>query len=122
MQWLAVGPYGNRAGDILLLAKACTQLPVEQRFYFASVSHHTWHGSACEQDSRIPFILAQAGGSGERMRAHAKIRRRNANGTQSDVFGSRLDEVTEYKPRAPTAPSKARSVTSCHRCCKPDCD
>jgi hypothetical protein len=69
MQWLAVGPYGNRAGDILLLAKACTQLPVEQRFYFASVSHHTWHGSACEQDSRIPFILAQAGGSGERMRA-----------------------------------------------------
>ena len=69
MRWLAAGPYGNRAGDILLLAKACTQLPIEQRFYFASVSHHTWHGSACEQDSRIPFILAQAGGSGERMRA-----------------------------------------------------
>ena len=69
MQWLGAGPYGHRAGDILLLAKACTQLPIEQRFYFASVSHHTWHGSACEQDSRIPFILAQAGGNGERMRA-----------------------------------------------------
>ncbi|HVO94491.1 MAG TPA: alkaline phosphatase family protein, partial [Terriglobales bacterium] len=69
MQWLGAGPYGNRAGDILLLAKACTQLPIEQRFYFASVSHHTWHGSACEQDSHIPFILAQAEGSGERMRA-----------------------------------------------------
>ena len=69
MQWLGAGPYGHRAGDILLLAKACTQLPVEQRFYFASISHHTWHGGACEQDSRIPFILAQAGGNGERMRA-----------------------------------------------------
>ena len=68
MQWLAAGPYGHRAGDILLLAKACTQVPIEQRFYFASVSHFTWHGSACAQDSRIPFILAQAGGSGERMR------------------------------------------------------
>ena len=32
------------------------------------MSHFTWHGSACEQDSRIPFILAQAGGNGERMR------------------------------------------------------
>ena len=69
MQWLAAGPYGHRAGDILLLAKACTQLPIEQRYYFASISHYTWHGSACEQDSRIPFILAQAGGNGERMRA-----------------------------------------------------
>ena len=69
LEWLAAGPYGHRAGDILLLAKACTQLPIEQRYYFASISHYTWHGSACEQDSRIPFILAQAGGNGERMRA-----------------------------------------------------
>jgi hypothetical protein len=69
MQWLGAGPYGNRAGDIVLLAKACTQLPIEQRFYFASVTHYTWHGSACEQDSHIPFILAQVGGSGERMRS-----------------------------------------------------
>ena len=69
MQWLGVGPYGNKAGDIVLLAKACTQLPIEQRFYFASVTHYTWHGSACEQDSHIPFILAQVAGSGERMRS-----------------------------------------------------
>jgi Type I phosphodiesterase / nucleotide pyrophosphatase len=67
LQWLGAGPYGNRAGDILLLAKACTRLPIEQRFYFASVLHYTWHGSACEEDSRIPFILAQVGGNGERM-------------------------------------------------------
>jgi len=69
MQWLGAGPYGNRAGDIVLLAKACTQLPIEERFYFAAVTHYTWHGSACEQDSHIPFILAQVGGSGERMRS-----------------------------------------------------
>ena len=68
MQWLGAGPFGHRAGDIVLLARACPQLPIEQRFYFAAVAHHTWHGSACESDSRIPFILAQAGGSGERMR------------------------------------------------------
>ncbi|MGE5218080.1 MAG: alkaline phosphatase family protein [Chloroflexota bacterium] len=69
MHWLGAGPFGNRAGDIVLLAKACSRLPIEQRFYFSAVAHHTWHGSACEQDSRIPFILAQAGGSGERIRA-----------------------------------------------------
>ena len=69
MQWLGAGPYGNRAGDIVLLPKACTQLPIEERFYFAAVTHYTWHGSACQQDSHIPFILAQVGGSGERMRS-----------------------------------------------------
>src|ERR1043166_4557774 len=68
MQGLGAGPFGNRAGDIALLARACTNLPIEERFYFASVSHFSWHGSACEQDSRIPFILAQVGGSGTQMR------------------------------------------------------
>ena len=43
-------------------------LPIEERYVFAAVSHYTWHGSACEADSHIPFILAQQGGSGERLR------------------------------------------------------
>ena len=68
MQWLGAGPLGHRAGDIVLLARACTNLPIQDRYYFAGVGHYTWHGSACEQDSRIPFILAQAGGSGATMR------------------------------------------------------
>jgi predicted AlkP superfamily pyrophosphatase or phosphodiesterase len=68
MQWLGAGPLGNRAGDIVLLARACTNLPIQDRYYFAAVDHYTWHGSACEQDSRIPFILAQSGGSGATMR------------------------------------------------------
>ena len=68
MNGLSAGPYGNRAGDILLLARACTNLPIEERHFFSAASHYTWHGSACEADSRIPFILAQQGGSGERLR------------------------------------------------------
>ncbi len=68
MRWLSAGPYGNRAGDIVLLPKACPNLPIEQRYYFAQMTHYSWHGSACEQDSHIPFILAQENGSGEKMR------------------------------------------------------
>jgi hypothetical protein len=69
MNWLSAGPYGNRAGDILLLAKACTQLPINQRYYFAGITHYSWHGSACEQDSHIPFVLANPASSGDEMRA-----------------------------------------------------
>jgi hypothetical protein len=69
MQWLSAGPYGNRAGDILLLPKACTNLPIEDRYFFAGITHYSWHGSAWEQDGHIPFILVQYNGSGERMQS-----------------------------------------------------
>ena len=69
MRWLGAGPYGNRAGDIVLLPKACMNVPIENRYYFAGMTHYSWHGSACEQDGHIPFILAQANGSGEKMRS-----------------------------------------------------
>jgi hypothetical protein len=68
MNWLSAGPYGNRAGDILLLARACKNVPIDDRFYFAGITHYSWHGSACEQDSHIPFVLANPGKSGEEMR------------------------------------------------------
>jgi predicted AlkP superfamily pyrophosphatase or phosphodiesterase len=67
MDWLATGPYGNRAGDILLMSKSGA-MPIEKRYYFSAEPHYTWHGSADETDSRIPFVLVQAGGSGKRMR------------------------------------------------------
>jgi hypothetical protein len=67
MDWLATGPYGNRAGDILLMSKSGPG-PIANRYYFAARPHYTWHGSADETDSRIPLVLAQVGGSGERMR------------------------------------------------------
>lgn len=69
MHWLSAGPYGNRAGDILLLPEACTNLPIEDRYFFAGITHYSWHGSACEQDGHMTFILAQYNGSGERMRS-----------------------------------------------------
>jgi hypothetical protein len=69
MNWLSAGPYGNRAGDILLLARACMDIPMEDRFYFAGITHYTWHGSACEQDGHIPFILAKPNATGQEMRS-----------------------------------------------------
>ena len=69
MEWLGAGPYGDRAGDILLLPKACMDISIQARYYFSDVTHYSWHGSACEQDSHIPFILAQIGGSGVKMRS-----------------------------------------------------
>jgi type I phosphodiesterase/nucleotide pyrophosphatase len=69
MRWLSAGRYGNRTGDILLLPKACMNVPIEHRYYFAEMTHYSWHGSACEQDGHIPFILVQAKGSGEKMRS-----------------------------------------------------
>ncbi len=61
-------PIGNLAGDIVLLPRACMNIPIEDRFYFAGITHYTWHGSACEQDSHIPFILAKPNESGAEMR------------------------------------------------------
>jgi Type I phosphodiesterase / nucleotide pyrophosphatase len=69
MNWLGVGPYGDRAGDIILLPKACTNLPIQGRYAFAGIDHYSWHGSACEQDSHIPFILAKQNASGKDMRS-----------------------------------------------------
>jgi hypothetical protein len=54
---LAAGPYGHRAGDILLLARSGTVRPIEDRYYFSS-RYRSWHGSPEEQDSRIPLVVA----------------------------------------------------------------
>jgi hypothetical protein len=68
MKWLGAGPYGHRAGDILLLARSGLERPIEERFYFSG-PYHSWHGSPTRQDSHIPFILARKGDMGERLRA-----------------------------------------------------
>lgn len=72
MRWLSAGPYGDRAGDILLLSKASMALPVSRRYYFCAVPHYSMHGSAEWQDGHVPLILARVGGSGARMRAVVK--------------------------------------------------
>jgi len=114
MRWLSAGPYGNRAGDILLLAPACLNVPIEKRYYFADIDHFTWHGSACEQDSHIPFILARTDGSGERMRD--MITGLSSHGTISErqltpLVGILLSEsVARNATRVPGAnPEKERT-------------
>jgi len=68
MQGLSTGPYGDRAGDILLLARSGLERPVEERFYFSG-PYHSWHGSPSQQDSHIPFILARKGDTGAQLQA-----------------------------------------------------
>ena len=67
MRWLGVGPYGNRAGDIILLARSGLTIPIEQRFYFSG-PYRSWHGSPSEQDSHIPLVLACQGKDGSDLR------------------------------------------------------
>lgn len=68
---LGAGPYGHRAGDVLLLARTGMELPIEQRFYFSS-RYHSWHGSPTRQDSEIPLLVAQAATSGPAIRARVQ--------------------------------------------------
>ncbi|MGH7963954.1 MAG: hypothetical protein ACRERD_19385, partial [Candidatus Binatia bacterium] len=71
MRWLGAGPYGHRAGDIVLLARSGLERPIEERFYFSG-PYHSWHGSPAAQDSHIPFILTRKGDAGERLQALVK--------------------------------------------------
>lgn len=76
---LATGPFGHRAGDVLLLARLDATRPVEERFYFAE-PQHSEHGSPHAQDSLVPVIVAHPGRSG------AEVRRvvRDAMGETAD--------------------------------------
>jgi hypothetical protein len=65
---LAVGPHGERAGDVLLVAHNGDRDRPEDRFYFAT-PYHSWHGSPSKQDSRIPLIVAHPGKSSAELEA-----------------------------------------------------
>lgn len=64
---LAVGPHGERAGDIMLISHGGDVATPEQRYYFAE-RYRSWHGSPSRQDSEIPLIVAS------RKHARADIR------------------------------------------------
>jgi hypothetical protein len=57
LEELAVGPHGERAGDILLIAHNGDRERPEDRYYFAGPDH-SWHGSPSRRDSEIPLIVA----------------------------------------------------------------
>lgn len=63
MRWLSAGPFGDRAGDVLLLAKSGLQRNIQDRYYF-SHPYRSWHGSASKADSHITLVLANQRTSG----------------------------------------------------------
>jgi hypothetical protein len=68
MKNLAVGPRGERAGDILLLAHNGDREKPEDRYYFASL-YRSWHGSPSRKDSEVPLIVAHPHESSEKLGA-----------------------------------------------------
>lgn len=63
---LAVGPYGHRAGDVMVLSRYRDVDPIEERFYFSKL-YRSWHGSPSAQDSEILWVVARAGADGREM-------------------------------------------------------
>lgn len=55
---LAVGRYGERAGDLILVANDGTDDGPTGRYYFNSSPQRSVHGSASRQDAEIPLIVA----------------------------------------------------------------
>jgi hypothetical protein len=68
LRGLLVGPYGDHAGDVLLLARNGTHRPLEERYYFSS-EYRSWHGSPSRQDGEIPLVVARGDRSGAAIRA-----------------------------------------------------
>jgi hypothetical protein len=71
MHALAAGPYGHRAGDVMLLARSGAQRPIEDRFYFSG-RYRSWHGSPDSQDSHIPLLIAHGREDGRALRARVE--------------------------------------------------
>ncbi len=71
LRQLAVGPHGERAGDIMLLAHFGDVDTKEQRFYFAH-EYRSWHGSPSRSDSEIPLIVANHGVPRDEVAARVK--------------------------------------------------
>jgi hypothetical protein len=86
---LAAGPYGHRAGDVLLLARTGMHRPITDRFYFSG-KYQSWHGSPTAQDSYIPLLVARAGTSGEAIRERVR-RAVGPNPTQLGITPLILD-------------------------------
>ncbi len=68
---LSVGPHGDRAGDVILIAHNGDRERIEERYYFASL-YHSWHGSPSKKDARVPLIVAHPGKTREQIRINTK--------------------------------------------------
>ncbi|HZY58289.1 MAG TPA: alkaline phosphatase family protein [Candidatus Binataceae bacterium] len=110
MRGLSAGPYGDRAGDILLLSKTGLERPIGDRYYFSGL-YHSWHGSASEQDSHVPLVVACTKCSGKRLHDLVEKVAHGRPPSQLDVTPLALTLLnSEIVPDAPEAPS-SRSAT-----------
>jgi hypothetical protein len=71
LQDLGVGPNGDRAGDVVLLAHNGDRETAAERYYFAS-RYRSWHGSPSRRDSEIPLIVAHPKRSPSELKARTK--------------------------------------------------
>lgn len=71
LRGLGEGPHADRAGDVLLLAKAGLERPIGERFYFGP-EYHSMHGSPGAQDSRILLLVARPGSTGAMVRERVR--------------------------------------------------
>lgn len=57
----------NRSGDIVLLLKYDTDIPINEKIedhrFTTGVSCKSWHGSLNKSDSYVPFIVSYPGGN-----------------------------------------------------------
>jgi hypothetical protein len=64
---LAAGRFGERAGDILLVAHNGDVDDPAGRYYFAGL-YHSWHGSPSKDDSEVPLIISHPTKSGDELK------------------------------------------------------
>ena len=68
--WIAVESrrYGERAGDVVLLAKNGDGDGPTGRYYFNDYAQRSVHGSPSRQDSEVPLVVAKRSRSAEELR------------------------------------------------------
>jgi hypothetical protein len=71
LRGLLDGPYGDHAGDVLLLARSGMDRPIGERYYFSG-EYRSWHGSPTRQDSEIPLVVARIDRTGASIRAEVE--------------------------------------------------
>ena len=100
---LAVGPHGEGAGDVLLLAHNGDRARPEDRYYFAS-PYHSWHGSPSIDDSRIPLVVSHpALGTAS---LEALVRGYLGKAPRAEGIGAILVGPRGKRPAGSTAPAR----------------
>jgi hypothetical protein len=66
---------------VLLITRSGVERPIEERFYFSGL-YNSWHGSPTAQDSRIAFVVANPGRTGEEIRERVRA-----------AVGERVDQL-----------------------------